>query len=137
MMMSLTDISTIRQRNVPIGKRLKNNLVDMERIIAAAYKLKPEYICNKGSVMKIGVGERDDIYQCRIGRHHAEILHIFGDQVDRTTSGFYTSYGRYVDRKEAAKIAIESGQIQKCHYFAGEKLDSSDIFDLDYDGNVL
>ena len=109
----------------------------MERIIAAAYKLKPEYICNKGSVMKIGVGERDDIYQCRIGRHHAEILHIFGDQVYHTTSGFYTSYGRYVDRKEAAKIAIESGQIQKCHYFAGEKLDSSDIFDLDYDGNVL
>ena len=41
------------------------------------------------------------------------------------------------DRKEVAKIAIASGQIQKCHYFAGEQLDSSDIFDLDYDGNIL
>lgn len=109
----------------------------MERIIAAAYKVKPEYICNKGSIMKIGVGERDDIYQCRIGRHHAEILHIFGDQVDHNTDGFYTSYGRWVDRKEAARIAIAAGQIQKCHYFAGERLDSSDIFDLDFNGNIL
>lgn len=109
----------------------------MEKIIAAAYKLKPEYICKKGSVRKIDAKELDDIYQCRIGRHHAEILHIFADQVDHTTSGFYTSYGRYVDRKEAAKIAIESGQIKKCHYFGGEELDSSDIFDLDYDGKLI
>jgi hypothetical protein len=109
----------------------------MERIIAAAYKLKPEYICKKGSVLKTGAKELDDIYQCRIGRHHAEILHIFGDQVDHNTSGFYTSYGRYVDRREAARIAIESGQIQACHYFAGEQLDSSDIFDLDFNGNML
>lgn len=109
----------------------------MERIIAAAYKVKPKYICKKGSVLKIGTRELDDIYQCRIARHHAEILHIFGDQVDHTTSGFYTSYGRYVDRREAARIAIESGQIQKCHYFGGEELDSSDIFDLDFNGNML
>ena len=31
----------------------------MERIIAAAYKVKPEYICKKGSVRKIGVKELD------------------------------------------------------------------------------
>ena len=41
------------------------------------------------------------------------------------------------DRKEVAKIAIAAGQIQKCHYFAGEQLDSSDMFDLDYDGNIV
>lgn len=109
----------------------------MERIIAAAYKLKPEYICNKGLALKIGTRERDDIYQCRIGRHHAEILHIFGDQVDHSMDGFYTSYGRWVDRREAARVAIEAGQIQKCHYFGGEALDSSDIFDLDFNGNIL
>ncbi len=109
----------------------------MERIIAAAYKVKPEFICKKGSVRKIGIDEKDDIYQCRIGRHHAEILHMFYKEIDETTSGFYTSYGRYVDRKEAAKIAIESGQIKKCHYFGGEQLDSSDIFDLDYNGNFI
>ena len=109
----------------------------MERIIAAAYKVKPEYICKKGSVRKIGAKELDDIYQCRIGRHHAEILHMWGDEIDHDTDGFYTSYGRRVDRREAARIAIESGQIQKCHYFGGEELDSCDIFDLDFNGNML
>ena len=111
----------------------------MERIIAAAYKVKPEFICKKGGVLKIcGDAQlRDDIYQCRIARHHAEILHIWGDEVDHDTDGFYTSYGRWVDRREAARIAIESGQIKKCHYFGGEELDSSDIFDLDYEGNLI
>ena len=109
----------------------------MERIIAAAYKVKPEFVCEKGSVIQPNSQERDDIYRCRIARHHAEILHIFGNEIDRHTDGFYTSYGRWVDRKEAAKIAIESGQIQKCHYFGGEQLDSSDIFDLDYDGKII
>ena len=109
----------------------------MERIIAAAYKVKPEFVCEKGSVMQTNPQERDDIYRCRIARHHAEILHIFGNEIDRHTDGFYTSYGRWVDRKEAAKIAIESGQIQKCHYFGGEQLDSSDIFDLNYDGKII
>lgn len=110
----------------------------MERIIAAAYKVKPEFICKAGGVLKITENrERDDIYQCRIGRHHAEILHIFGKEVDQDIDGFYTSYGRWVDRKEAAKIAIESGQIKKCHYFGGEQLDSSDIFDLDFEGNLI
>ena len=110
----------------------------MERIIAAAYKVKPEFICKKGGVLKISDNkERDDIYQCRIARHHAEILHIWGNEVDHETDGFYTSYGRWVDRKEAAEIAIAAGQIKKCHYFGGTELDSSDIFDLDYDGHFI
>ena len=108
----------------------------MERIIAAAYKVKPEFICNKGGVYKVGTKERDDIYQCRISRHHAEILHIFGEEVDHKTDGFYTSYGRWVNRKEAAEIALKSGQINKLHYW-NDKLDSSDIFDLDKNGNLL
>ena len=109
----------------------------MERIIAAAYKVKPEFICKKGTVKKINIDEKDDIYQCRIARHHAEILHMYSKEIDHETDGFYTSYGRWVNRKEAAKIAIESGQIQKCHYFGGEELDSSDIFDLDYNGKII
>lgn len=109
----------------------------MERIIAAAYKVKPEYICKKGTVRKINIDEKDDIYQCRIARHHAEILQMYSKEIDHETDGFYTSYGRWVDRREAARIAIESGQIQKCHYFGGEELDSSDIFDLDYDGKLI
>ena len=109
----------------------------MERIIAAAYKVKPEFICKKGTVKKINIDEKDDIYQCRIARHHAEILHMYSKEIDHETDGFYTSYGRWVNRKDAAKIAIESGQIQKCHYFGGEELDSSDIFDLDYNGKII
>lgn len=109
----------------------------MERVIAAAYKVKPEFVCAKGAVIQGNSQKRDDIYQCRIARHHAEILHIWGKEVDHNTDGFYTSYGRWVDRREAARIAIESGQIQKCHYFGGEKLDSSDLFDLDFDGKPL
>ena len=109
----------------------------MERIIAAAYKVKPEFICEKGGVCQFNANTRDDIYRCRIGRHHAEILHIFGNEVDQHTDGFYTSYGRWVDRKEAATIAFKCGQIKECHYWGGSKLDSSDIFDLDYEGNII
>lgn len=100
-----------------------------ERIIAAAYKVKPEFICDKGGVRKIGTQERDDIYKCRIARHHAEILHCFSQIIDHNTDGFYTSFGRWVDRKEAAKIALNCGQINKLHYWEDE-LDSSDLFDI-------
>ena len=103
----------------------------MERIIASAYLVKPEFI-EEGTIYQTGKKEPDDIFRCRIGRHHAEILHLWGKQVDRHTDGFYTSYGRYVDRKEAAKIALACGQIKRLHYWQ-DALDSSDVFD--YDGN--
>ena len=108
----------------------------MERIIAAAYKVKPECVYKNGVVRKIGANEPDDIYSCRIGRHHAEILHIFGSEIDHKTDGFYTSYGRWVDREEAAKIALASGQIKKLHYWKN-RLDSSDIFDFDENDQLL
>jgi len=103
----------------------------MERIIAAAYKVKPEFVCNIGGAYKQGTTERDDIYQLRIARHHSEILHIFVKEVDRSTDGFYTSFGRWVDRKEAARIALACGQIKEVHFWGGEKLDSSDLWDFD------
>ena len=101
----------------------------MERVIAAAYLVKPKFV-KEGGVYQSKTKKIDDIYRCRIGRHHAEILHIWGKQIDHHTDGFYTSYGRYVDRKEAAKIALECGQITRLHYWR-DKLDSSDIFDFD------
>ena len=106
----------------------------MERVIAAAYLVKPEFI-KEGSIYKTGTKEIDDIYRCRIGRHHAEILHIFGEQVDQFSDGFYTSYGRYVDRREAAQIALVCGQIKKLHYWR-DKLDSSDLWDFDENDNL-
>jgi hypothetical protein len=98
-----------------------------EIILAAAYKVKPEYVCNRGNGWKTGTQDKDDIYQCRIARHHAEIIHCFAEQIDHDTDGFYTSYGRWVDRKEAARIALESGQVKRLHYWE-DKLDSSDLY---------
>ena len=107
----------------------------MERIIAAAYKLnRAGTIAHKRLVYKHrslwvnNVPEFDDIYDIRIGRHHAEILHIFGNEVNQKTGGFYTSYGRYVDRETAAKIALACGQCQE-PLIMGDRLDSSDVFD--------
>ena len=110
-----------------INASIENNLMKEERIIAAAYKVKPEFICNKNIVWKKDIMEPDDIYQLRIGRHHAEIIHIFHNEIDQHTDGFYTSYGRYVDRKEAAKIALACGQCEE-PLIMGNKLDSSDVF---------
>ena len=107
----------------------------MERIIAAAYLVKSDFI-KEGSVYKTGTKEIDDIYRCRIGRHHAEILHLWSNQVDHHSDGFYTSYGRFVDRKEAAQIALSCGQITKLHYW-NDMLDSSDIFDFDENDNII
>ena len=99
----------------------------MEKIIAAAYKVKPEFICDKNVVWKTNTKEPDDIYQIRIGRHHAEIIHIFHNEIDQSQDGFYTSYGRFVDRKEAAKIALACGQCEE-PLIMGDRLDSSDVF---------
>jgi len=106
----------------------------MEYVIAAAYKVKPEFRCPKARVLKHENGRQDDrdaddIYNLRIARHHAEIIHLYGPQIDQDTDGFYTSYGRYVTRREAAQIALASGQITECHYWP-DQLDSSDLFDL-------
>ena len=107
----------------------------MERIIASAYLVKPEFIVN-GTVYQTSKKTPDDIYRCRIGRHHAEILHLWSKQVDHHTDGFYTSYGRYVDREEAAKIALACGQIKRLHYWQ-DALDSSDVFDYDENDNLV
>ena len=40
--------------------------------------------------------------------------------------GFLTSKGRFLDRKEAAKVALKCGQIKKPNYFK-DRLDSSDL----------
>ena len=106
----------------------------VERIIAAAYKLNrsgtPIYkrlTYKDKSLWVNGVHSYDDIYDIRIGRHHAEILHIFGNEVDHHTDGFYTSFGRWVDRKEAAQIALACGQCKE-PLIMGTRLDSSDLY---------
>lgn len=50
------------------------------------------------------------------------------EQNGKTYQGFMTSLGRFVDRKEAAIIAIQCGQIEKLEY--GTELYSEDIFPI-------
>ena len=46
-----------------------------------------------------------------------------------TIQGFITSLGRFVDREEGLKIAIEAGQVDKSKYY-GRILFSEDIFPI-------
>lgn len=61
----------------------------------------------------------NDIYDIEIGYRHCDIFGRFQNEVSRKPQdqGFYTSKGRFVDRKEAMKIAIESEQVleEKLH----------------------
>lgn len=56
---------------------------------------------------------QNDLDQIEIGYRHHDIRNRFGDEVSCSPKdqGFYTSKGRFVDRKEAMKIALASGQI--------------------------
>lgn len=70
--------------------------------------------------------EKDDIYSIEIGRRHNDIMARFGKTiVDPRQQGFYTSYGRFVDRKEALLIAKEAGQIKETD---SEFLFSEDLY---------
>lgn len=62
------------------------------------------------------------------GLRHGNILWQ-GKHVSRNPDhqGFLTSRNRFVNRKEAAEIALACGQIEELKYFADE-LDSSDLF---------
>lgn len=67
----------------------------------------------------------DDIYNIEIGRRHNDIMARFGKKVlDVTQQGFYTSYGRFVDRKEALDIAKKAGQVET----DSETLYSEDLY---------
>lgn len=71
-------------------------------------------------------GHIDDIYSIEIGRRHNDILARFGElYLDVHKQGFYTSYGRFVDREEALLIAKRAGQVKED--FA-KKLFSEDLY---------
>lgn len=82
-----------------------------EYILCAAIKRKtPINVENKN--YKTSTLEDDDIYSIEIGRRHNDILARFTKCVlDLTQQGFYTSFGRFVNREEALQIAKEAGQV--------------------------
>lgn len=68
----------------------------------------------------------DDIYIIEIGRRHNDILARFSkSHLDVHKQGFYTSYGRFVDREEALLIAKKAGQVQE---HLDKKLFSEDLY---------
>ena len=68
----------------------------------------------------------DDIYSIEIGRRHNDILARFGKlHLDITQQGFYTSWGRFVNREEALQIAKEAGQVGET---GCSKLYSEDLY---------
>jgi len=71
-----------------------------ERIVRVAIK-------HNGALHIGGKGERHHHVINRVGKP--------GDPVDMDGQGFMTDQGRWVDRKEACRIATAAGQIIKKH----------------------
>lgn len=83
----------------------------MEFILCSAIKrIKPrETKCNY---------HNNDIHLVELGYRHHDILIRFRGEVSTNLfdQGFYTSLGRFVDRKEAYKIAYDAGQLKHPDY---------------------
>ena len=91
-----------------------------EYIVCAAYKTIKDtphlkYLIDKGfDVKNIYYEPHRQVMSIVTGWRHADIIWKFGDIIDREDSGgFMTSKGRYVNRTEAMKIALEAGQVTK------------------------
>lgn len=65
----------------------------------------------------------NDICSLEIGYRHHDIFQRFRDELDNKpkSQGFYTSHGRYVDRKEAMKIAYAAGQVSEERAFTNRQ----------------
>lgn len=100
-------------------------MTKQEYILCAAIKrLKPIEV--KACNYQTETQHPDDIYSIEIGRRHNDILARFGkDVLCVTQQGFYTSWGRFVDREEALKIAKEAGQVEETN---SSRLFSEDLY---------
>ena len=78
----------------------------MERILCAAIKRKEERNCHN-----VYYEGQNDILKIEIGYRHPDIIQRFQGELDLKEQGFYTSKGRFVDRKEAFIIAENALQL--------------------------
>ena len=90
-----------------------------EYILCAAIKRKRPKKCHRCYYPQLS-----DIFEIEIGYRHPDIMYRFFKEVEPYSDGFYTSKGRFVDRKEAAKIAYECGQTKELK----NQLFSEDIY---------
>ena len=60
----------------------------------------------------------NDICNIEIGYRHHDIIRRFQGEISRNPDdqGFYTSKGRFVDRKEAMVIAMAASQVRNTYY---------------------
>ena len=80
-----------------------------EYILCAAFKLKQE--CEHADLYP---EPHRQVFGMALGWRHADIIYKYMDAIDQSDlGGFCTSKGRYVGREEAAKIALECGQINE------------------------
>ena len=84
-----------------------------EYILCAALRRKePRKITNGGNPYHEGT---NDILNIEIGYRHHDIYQRFDGEVSYSPKdqGFYTSKGRFVNRKDAMEIAYICGQVSK------------------------
>lgn len=90
-----------------------------EYIVCAAYKqntntiYRQHLIDNGRDPKRIYREPSDEVFDMRLGYRHPDIIYQFGGEINHRSDegGFMTSKGRYVDRIEAMKIALECGQV--------------------------
>lgn len=112
-------------------KAKKANKVEKEYILCSAIKRKASRTENrityKDNRVRDKFGMLDDIYSIELGRRHCDIIARFGaDELDLSQQGFYTSWGRFLNRKDALLLAIENGQV--IDHVHEAKLFSEDLY---------
>lgn len=82
---------------------------ETEYIICSAIKRK-----ERREALREPYSGNNDILDVEIGLRHHDIFCRFPDELrkDIKSQGFLTSFGRFVDRIEAMKVAFEAGQIK-------------------------
>ena len=104
---------------------------DVEYILCSAIKRKfnrtDNRITYKDNRIRDKFGMIDDIYKIELGRRHCDIMARFGsDVLDLSEQGFYTSWGRFLNREDALSLALENGQV--IDHVHGTKLFSEDLY---------
>lgn len=93
-----------------------------EYIVCAAVKRKETHDCEAKMNYR-------DLYDIELGYRHCDIFHRFPGLMSTKPSdqGFFTSRGRFVNRKDAMKIAIDCGQVNDNNF---SELYSEDVYSI-------
>lgn len=99
-------------------------MIMTEKIKCAAYRWKG-VVYEGRTHADVAFSGPSELVEFGEDRRHTKNLHYLGE------AGFVTTTGRFVDRRNAAGIAISSGQIKRLRFLPDGELDSSDINEPD------